>query len=382
MSCLIIKNDGIGDLVLASGLIASLGEKFGGAVDLITCAANREVAEGIEPLRKRYYVSRDMLAFSARVWAWGLLWPRISQEDRDTIAKLRSKHYDVAVCLRRFIRQSSLVLMKIVRADRKMCMWQMPTNASLEMAQAASVGWNHHQGHKETLSELTYAQKVLEAELEFKINPQPRLKFCKPQSSLPGKRKVAIGISGASTNWASGNWIELAMLLNEAGWTLEIFGGSDKRELSCQIISKVPTAINHAGDLTLEETSKRLAACDVYIGNDTGLSHLASLVNKKNIIILGGGTFRRFFPWPGSNNQTIIYHGLECFDCNWQCKYSQRYCLDLVRPSDVFQVFEKLMQISQSSNSLINLNNNCSSYRLAWRQGINEKSVKFASKDD
>ena len=47
-SCLVIKNDGIGDLILASGLVSALGEHFGGDIDLVTCSANREVAEGIE----------------------------------------------------------------------------------------------------------------------------------------------------------------------------------------------------------------------------------------------------------------------------------------------------------------------------------------------
>ena len=69
MSCLIIKNDGIGDLILASGLIRSVGKLFNGNVDLVTCGNNREIAEGILPLRHRFYCSRDGMHFTTQTTA-------------------------------------------------------------------------------------------------------------------------------------------------------------------------------------------------------------------------------------------------------------------------------------------------------------------------
>ena len=74
MSCLTIKNDGLGDLILASGLIADLATHFGGA-DVATCEANREIAEGIPGLTRCLYVSRDKLWFRWRPSRWGMLLP-------------------------------------------------------------------------------------------------------------------------------------------------------------------------------------------------------------------------------------------------------------------------------------------------------------------
>src|SRR5438105_14033226 len=113
-TCLVIKNDGIGDLILASGLIASLGARFDGNVDLVTCEENREVAEGIEPLRERFCVSRDSMRFSRRAWQLGMLWPRMPSTDAAVLRTIRSREYDVAISLRRFIRQNSLVIMGAV----------------------------------------------------------------------------------------------------------------------------------------------------------------------------------------------------------------------------------------------------------------------------
>ena len=74
-SCLIIKNDGIGDLIACSGLIAGLGEHFGGRLDLMTCEQNRDVAEAMEGVRRIFYVSRDGLRLRHRPQRFGLYWP-------------------------------------------------------------------------------------------------------------------------------------------------------------------------------------------------------------------------------------------------------------------------------------------------------------------
>jgi ADP-heptose:LPS heptosyltransferase len=378
MNCLVIKNDGIGDLVLASGLIAALGERFGGNVDLVTCAANREVAEGIDPLHKRFYVSRDGLHFSARAWALGYLWPRIPAEDVPVLKAIRTQRYDLAICLRRFIRQSSLVLMRAVRAERKLCMWQLPTNASREQALRASKGWKHYDGPTDTVSELSYAQTFLRSELGHDFNATPQLNFCRRQKVVPGTKKVVLGISGSSTNWPSGNWIELAMLLAEAGWLLVLVGSTEMRELSEQIVRKVPAAENQVGRLSLAATAELLESCDAYVGNDTGLSHVASLVVLKCLVVLGGGTFRRFFPWPLGGNQTVVYHGLECFDCDWTCKFDERYCLELVRPRNVLNVFEGMMATTVGGVREVDLNPaKGNTYEPGWRRGRSDRRLPF-----
>lgn len=79
MSCLIIKNDGIGDLILAYGLISEFGMHFGGHVDLVTCGANKEIAEGIEPFGHRFFVTRDDLGYYRPATRFGLSskWPML-----------------------------------------------------------------------------------------------------------------------------------------------------------------------------------------------------------------------------------------------------------------------------------------------------------------
>ena len=90
---------------------------------------------------------------------------------------------------------------------------------------------------------------------------------------------------------------------------------------------------NRVDKLTWSESAGELASLAAVISNDTGLAHLASLVSSRVIVILGGGTFGRFLPWPGATNQYVLFHGLDCFDCDWACKFAEREC-HLTRATD------------------------------------------------
>ena len=124
MSCLVIKNDGIGDLILASGLIADLARELG-PLDLVTCEANREVAGNIPGVREVLYVSRDALHYRPWSLRLGLRWRGGEPRDRAVLRELRQRVYGTAICLRRFVRQSSLILMGAARAERRLCCWQI-----------------------------------------------------------------------------------------------------------------------------------------------------------------------------------------------------------------------------------------------------------------
>lgn len=373
MSCLIIKNDGIGDLVLASGLIAAIGKHFDGNVDLVTCSANQEIAEGIEPLRNRYYVSRDGIRFNTRASKLGFLIPHIPKVDQPVIRAIQAARYDTVICLRRFIRQSSLVLMQKARGKKKFCAWEFPTNATRGMAERASKGWEHNVCSPEILSELDYNKSFAEDSLNATFTSDPYLSFCDKQTQSPSTRLIALGLGGGSTNWPFGNWIELAMRLSSDGWRLLLLGGDDVADLAEQIVLKIPEADNRVGQLTWRQTSKLLHDCEGYIGNDTGLSHFASLILNKCLVILGGGTFRRFIPWPNASNQYVIFHGLDCFDCNWECKFQDRFCLSFVRARDVFDHFN---QVLNGESDLERDLNRCNKvYELGW--GLKECGTTY-----
>lgn len=357
MPALIIKNDGMGDLILSSGAIARIAGHFKGGADLVTCEANLQIAKMIPGVRRILPVSRDQLRFvPGTTLPWG------SAQDIKTLREVVESDYDSVICLRRFIRRSSLVVMSCCShiPDRH-CMWQMPTNISVEEAGRHSKGFRHFTGPLEVPNELAYYKLFLKD--AFGIEDA-----CKPLLCLDGKAAkerglLGFGISGASSRWPYEHWANLGRTLAAEGWKIILLGGPGEATLAAKLSTGFP-CINMAGLLNYEETAEVMRRMTAFIGNDTGLTHFASLLVDPVVVIQGGGTFRRFFPWPDSTNQYLLFHGIDCFDCDWICKHKTRQCLRLVAPEDVAAYLHDI--IAGKAERTRNLGDG-KSYTLSWR---------------
>jgi len=347
MSCLIIKNDGIGDLIIASGIISELSKYLNEPIDLVTCKNNREVAESIPGIRNIFYVSRDNLRYNRLGGKIGLyFFPKVCSEDGAVLNEIRVSKYNTAICLRRFIRASSLFIMKAVRANHKVCMWQFPTNVSFEIAHQLSEGWVHQTGRTEIRHELNYYRSVLETVFGKAFEGIPRSIFLDSYVQRSGHRTVGISIGGPGGNWPVWHWIKLIRLLEHHGWKVSIFGGKDAVRNGWIIEKCCDGVSNYVGKVSFAQSVPLLSSLRAFIGNETGFTHFVSLFVPKVLIIYGGRTFKRFFPWPGSTNQYVIYHAMECFDCNNKCHFlAHKYrCLLSVRPKDVVDYFFEIME--------------------------------------
>jgi ADP-heptose:LPS heptosyltransferase len=79
---------------------------------------------------------------------------------------------------------------------------------------------------------------------------------------------------------------------------------------------------NLFGTQSIKELSELIKHADFIIATDSGTAHIARLFKKKLFVILGGGHFKRFFPYPNEEHTFCIYSKMNCFNCNWYCKYT------------------------------------------------------------
>jgi ADP-heptose:LPS heptosyltransferase len=342
--CLVIKNDGIGDLVLASGIIARLAERFDGNLDLVTCEQNREVAARIPGVRNIITISRDGLRLGRGLGRLGIYREIRPATDRPVLKQLRGTRYDTAICLRRYIRTSSLILMGEVNARWKHCCWEMATNAPERFAIGKSKNWHHYSGDPSILPELTHYKRFAKEcfDLDGDLNPVLHLNTIVEQDDTAAK-VISLIIGGASTNWPAASWLELARVLSVRGYRLRLFGGPGESLLASEIAKVAVDCENMVGRLSLMEAEAQISSSGLVIANDTGLTHLASLRSRRVLIIMGGGTFPRFLPWPDSTNQYLILRPLECYGCTWTCDYSERYCLHFIPVGDVADYGEEII---------------------------------------
>lgn len=352
MATLVIKNDGIGDLVLSSGIIAGLAEKIG-PVDLVTCHANREIAEMIPGLRRIIYTSRDGIRLRYKPLKVGLVWPVIPPEDAKAIREIRKVRYDTAICLRRYIRTSSFVLMNSARAKRRIGCWIYPTNLPATSAAKLSRGWILDVGKRDG-SEADYYSAMIERQYGDAFESRPRLTCSNIQRNY-SKEDVLVGfcLSGASSKWPDNGWSELADMLINRGLRIVLFGGENEKNQADALTARYPRSIiNKVGKLNFTESAVELIRLSLLISNDTGFAHFASLYAYNVLIIMGGGTWGRFFPWPNAVNQYLIQHQMDCYDCDWRCIYSEKKCLKQVKSNQVAEIAIKILNTNEANKGI------------------------------
>jgi heptosyltransferase-3 len=108
--------------------------------------------------------------------------------------------------------------------------------------------------------------------------------------ALPEGRVVALhpGSGGAAKRWPPERFAGLARRLRAARYTpLLIEGPADAAPVAAigATLADAPVAV--ARNLTLMELAQALARCVAYVGNDSGVSHLAGLLGCPTLVLFG-----------------------------------------------------------------------------------------------
>ena len=85
-----------------------------------------------------------------------------------------------------------------------------------------------------------------------------------------------------------------------------------------------------------------VAASRAVLGNDTGLLHLAAALGRPVVGVYGGGTWPRFIPaGPGA----VVVNPLPCFGCGWDCAFGDAPCVKLVATADVAMALAHVLDV-------------------------------------
>lgn len=100
---------------------------------------------------------------------------------------------------------------------------------------------------------------------------------------------------------------------------------------------------NTAGHFSVLESASIVEMADLFIGNDSGFTHIAKALRKKFIGIIGGGCYGLFFPYEGTNDDNLLFYKLNCFGCEWRCILEQPFCVYNVTVDQVYAKVAKLL---------------------------------------
>ncbi len=89
--------------------------------------------------------------------------------------------------------------------------------------------------------------------------------------------------------WPRENFAAVAQaLLQQGNITIVLVGGPDEKVYAAELAGMIRgRVINAAGLLSLRETAAVISACDLFIGNDSALAHLAAAVGRPVVVLFG-----------------------------------------------------------------------------------------------
>ena len=110
--------------------------------------------------------------------------------------------------------------------------------------------------------------------------------------------------------------------------------------------------LNLAGKTPLPELMGVLKNASCTISNDTGPAHLSIALGTPTVVIVGGGHFGSFVPYPESTRPSharFVFEEMSCYHCFWRChKRSNKYevfpCVSAVKEASVLKNALELIQ--------------------------------------
>ena len=149
--------------------------------------------------------------------------------------------------------------------------------------------------------------------------------------------------SDIKRSWGINNFKELCKELTKS-FKVVLLGSMNDKEILDGISKSNNKIINTAGLLKLYEVPSVISKSKLFIGNDSGLTHIALKFNIPVIAIIGGGNYGKFFPYDEENPKVVyLYDDMDCFGCEWRCIYKERLCLTNVKINTVLDNVKKLI---------------------------------------
>ena len=226
--------------------------------------------------------------------------------------------------------------------------WQKKQTHSAEqqLALLGFVGVSVEDKPKSHLIVTEQASKLIEDKLKSKIqNPKSKIALLHPVAAFDTKQ------------WATENFARIAEYLSEKSLQIVAIATKKEREVLENLRQSSKAQILTFDDLTLPEITALAAGAEIFVGNDSGIAHIAAAVQTPSVVIFGSSNINHWRPWTNAPNE-IVYEKLPCQPCaGYFCKeFDAPKCILSVKPETVIKAIESVFHEKNSVEIHANLN--------------------------
>lgn len=336
MRILVEIHHGLGDIVQMLPLFRRLREVFSDA-EISAIVASEEHAQILKLtnlVNKFYYLNvREM---------------SLSQQLR-FIMQLRNEQFDIGIVAPMTTPKLGRMLMKIIGCKKiVMPIKDESYRQSTSVMQGLSLLTQLGIEIEEMIPQIHLSQSVVQLGSRlltstFGNDQKKYLGICIGTGLVSrgrGKRRENVNAKSIALNIT----IDVADRLKENGYNIILLGGNAEKALLQQAHYKPePGIASFAGETSILQTIALMSHCDLVIGGDTGLIHLADAIGIRTLVYYGASGPS---VGPFSEKTTAITAGLDCqycygtdalFTCN------DRKCLEYITAERIYSNAQKIL---------------------------------------
>src|SRR5919106_1794873 len=161
-------------------------------------------------------------------------------------------------------------------------------------------------------------------------------------------RKIALihpAAAFATKQWPVGNFARVGDFLAERGFAPVALVAPPESAVLENLLKELSVPILSFNDLSLPEVTALAARSQLFVGNDSGIAHIAAAVGTPSVVIFGSSDIAHWRPW-NSGAAEVVFEEMPCQPCHgYFCeKFAQPECILRVPVSRVFAAIERVLR--------------------------------------
>ena len=202
--------------------------------------------------------------------------------------------------------------------------WQRPTLHSVEQ-QLALIGWTGVPVSDRPATRLTVSEEAVATVSEklrlagFEVEKSERFAVIHPTAAFDTKQ------------WATDKFARVAEELPARGLTPVAIVSSKEEPILESLIEQTSVRLIGLSNLSLPEVAALASRSRLFIGNDSGIAHIAAAVAAPCVVIFGSSNRAHWRPWTTHPNE-VVFEDMPCQPCPGY------FCAEFEKPECILRV--------------------------------------------
>lgn len=151
----------------------------------------------------------------------------------------------------------------------------------------------------------------------------------------------------ATKQWAVEKFAQVAGYLAGRGFAVVVVTAPPEAQLAMELGQRASASLITFSDLSLPEVTALASRAQLFVGNDSGIAHIAAAVKLPSVVVFGSSNIAHWSPWATAPAEVVLEE-MECQPCHgYYCeKFAQPECILRVPVERVIAAVERVLRES------------------------------------